>query len=135
MALKHQKMSTILLVEQDASERDAFVRAVGAGYRVIAVGALSEAWANLVDADVLVVGLEQSADADLTILDRVHALRPGLPVVLTAPATLHGWQMLRAGMRLGAREFLTKPFDEQEVSQTIRVATHVEGPESSSLPV
>jgi DNA-binding NtrC family response regulator len=127
-------MAMILLVEQDPVERDSFVRAVADAHRVIAVSALGEAWASLVDADILVVGLEQSQDADLTILDRVDALRPGLPVVLTAPATLHGWQMLRTGMRLGARDFLTKPFDEQEVGQTIRLALSAEKAESPSLP-
>lgn len=131
MALKDQKMSTILLVEQDPGERDAFVRAVGADHRVIAAGALNDAWANVGEADLLVVGLEQSADADLTILDRVHALRPGLPVVLTAPATLHGWKMLRTGMRLGAREFLTKPFDQDEVRQTVLLAVRRGQPEAS----
>jgi DNA-binding NtrC family response regulator len=115
-------MAVILLVERDAAECDSFVGAVATEHRVIAVATLGDAWASLTDADVLVVGLEQSADADLTILDRVRALRPGLPVVITAPATLHGWQLLRTGMRLGAREFLSKPFDDDEVRQTVRTA-------------
>jgi two-component system response regulator QseB len=115
-------MGVILLVEQDAAERDSFVRAVAAEHRAIAVQTLADAWASLVDADLLVVGLDQSDDASLTILDRVHAVRPGLPVVITAPTTLHGWQLLRSGMRLGARDFLSKPFDHAEVRQTIRSA-------------
>lgn len=113
-------MSTILLIEQEAGERAAFIRAVGNDDRVIACATLEEAWPSLVDADLLVVGLAQSAGTELVVLDRIHALRPDLPVVITAPATLHGWQMLRSGMRLGAREFLTKPFDAQEVRQTVR---------------
>jgi DNA-binding NtrC family response regulator len=116
-------MGVVLLVEQDAAERDSFVRAVAGEHRAIAVAALADAWASLVDADLLVVGLNQSDDADLTVLDRVRALRPDLPVVITAPATLHGWQALQAGMRLGAHDFLTKPFDLQEVRQTVLLAT------------
>jgi DNA-binding NtrC family response regulator len=114
-------MATILLVERDAAECDSFVRAVAADHRVIAVATLDDAWASLVDADLLIVGLEQS-DTDLTVLDRVRALRADLPVVITAPATLHGWELLRTGMRLGAREFLTKPFDDEEIRQTLRSA-------------
>jgi DNA-binding NtrC family response regulator len=128
-------MATILLVEQDATECEAFVRAVAADHRVIAVAALGDAWASLVDADLLIVDLEQSNDANLTVLDRVREVRPGLPVVITATATLNGWQLLRTGMRLGAREFLTKPFDEAEVRQTIRSAAQSERLESSSLSV
>jgi DNA-binding NtrC family response regulator len=127
------EMATILLVEQDADECDGFVRAVAADHRVIAVAALDDAWASLVDADLLIVDLGQSNDANLTVLDRVRALRPELPVVITATATLHGWQLLRTGMRLGAREFLTKPFDEAEVRQTIRSAMQPERLEASSL--
>ena len=119
-------MATILLVEQDPAECEAFVRAVAAAHRVIAVAALDDAWASLVDADLLIVDLEQSNDVNLTVLDRVREVRPGLPVVITATATLKGWQLLRTGMRLGAREFLTKPFDEAEVRQTIRSATQPE---------
>jgi DNA-binding NtrC family response regulator len=120
-------MGVILLVEQDAVERDNFVHAVAAERRTIVFGVLADAWASLVDADLLVVGLNQSDDADLTILDRVRALRPDLPVVITAPATLQGWQLLQAGMRLGAHDFLTKPFDAQEVRQTILLATRAPG--------
>jgi DNA-binding NtrC family response regulator len=119
-------MPTILLVEPDATERDDFVRAVAAEHRVIAVAALDDAWAGLVDADLLIVDLEQSDDGSLTVLDRVQALRPELPVVVTATATLHGWQLLRTAMRLGAREFLTKPFDDEEVRQTVRSAVQSE---------
>lgn len=126
-------MPTILLVEQDAAERDGFVRAVAADHRVIAVSALDDAWASLVDADLLIVDLEQSDDDNLTVLDRVRALRPELPVVITATATLQGWRLLRTGMRLGAREFLTKPFDDAEVRQTVRTATQSERFEASSL--
>jgi DNA-binding NtrC family response regulator len=126
-------MSTVLLVERDVAERDCVVRAIGAEHRVIAVDALEQAWAKLAEADLLIVGLEQSDDADLTVLDRVHALRPGLPVVLTAAASLHGWQLLRTGMRLGAHDFLTKPFDEQEVRQTIALVLQRENPETPAL--
>jgi DNA-binding NtrC family response regulator len=124
-------MATIVLVERDAAECDSFARAVGAEHRVIAFGALDQAWAQLSVADLLIVGLEQGEGADLTVLDRVHAVRPALPVVITAPATLHGWQLLRSGMRLGAHEFLTKPFDDAEVRQTVLLALRTNQPEPS----
>jgi len=113
-------MSTIVLIEPETAERERFIRAAGAENRVIAVDDLDAP--HLTDADLVVVGLG-SDGLDLTVLDRLFAMRPELPVVITAPATLHGWQLLRSGMRLGAREFLTKPFDEQEVAQTIHVVT------------
>lgn len=124
-------MTTILLVERNEGERTKFVDAVGPAVRVIAAGALGDAWERLAEADLLVVGLEQSEDAGLTVLDRVRAARPDLPVVLTAPATLHGWRLLRSGMRLGAHDFLTKPFDPDEVRQTMLLATRPKEPEPS----
>jgi DNA-binding NtrC family response regulator len=124
-------MATVVLVESDAAECDRFTSAVGAEHRVIAVGALDEAWAQLSTAHLLVIGLEQGEGADLTVLDRVRAVHPGLPVVITAPATLHGWQLLRSGMRLGAHEFLTKPFDAAEVRQTVSLTLSSHQPEPS----
>src|SRR5690242_12986443 len=102
-------MSTIVLIEPEAAERDRFMRAAGPDHRVIAVDSLDDANATVAEADLVVVALGPDG-MDLTVLDRLFALRPSLPVVITAPATLHGWQLLRNGMRLGAREFLTKPF-------------------------
>ena len=123
-------MSTIVLIETDAAERECFVHAAGPEHRVVAVDSFDDPKADIADADLLVVGLGPDG-MDLTVLDRVFALRSDLPVVITAPATLHGWQLLRSGMRLGAREFLTKPFDEQEVAQTIQSVTRTARPESS----
>jgi DNA-binding response OmpR family regulator len=123
-------MSVIVLIEPDAAERECFIHAAGPENRVIAVDGPDVPADHVAEADLVVVGLGPDG-MDLTVLDRLFALRADLPIVITAPATLHGWQLLRSGMRLGAREFLTKPFDEQEVAQTIQVITNPARPEPS----
>lgn len=123
-------MSVIVLIEPEAAERERFIRAAGPENRVIEVDGLDLLADRVAEADLVVVGLGPEG-MDLTVLDRVFALRSDLPVVITAPATLNGWQLLRSGMRLGAREFLTKPFDEQEVAQTVQSVTKTARPESS----
>ena len=113
-------MSAILLVEHDFTVRRALADLLTAsGHRVDSVAMPGEALHRLAGADLLILDMDGPREGALTALDEIRAARPDIPVVATASATWHGWRMLSTAMRLGTDDFLTKPFDRDEVSVTI----------------
>src|SRR6185436_8228742 len=68
-------------------------------------------------ADVVVTDWKMPEMDGMELLRRVHALRPGLPVILlTAHATVPS---AVAAMREGAFDYVTKPFDNDELRATV----------------
>ena len=60
----------------------------------------------------------------LALLEQITALAPGVPVIL-----LTGWgtmELAVRGMKAGARDFLTKPWDNEHLLQSIRTCLRVE---------
>jgi DNA-binding response OmpR family regulator len=116
-------MSTILLVEHDSGARQAITDILTAsGYDVVSVAGREEGLLPLPDADLLILDMDGPYENTLAAFDQIRAARPDIPVVATAAATWRGWETLSAAMRLGADDFLTKPFEEDEVSQTVQGA-------------
>jgi len=116
-------MSAILLVEHDDAARRTLADLLTAsGHAVVAVASGHEALDRLAAADLLILDMDGPREDGLAALDHMRAARPDIPIVVTASATLHGWRTVSTAMRLGTDEFLTKPFDEEEVSLTIRRA-------------
>src|SRR5678816_87258 len=63
---------------------------------------------------------ETSGAEGLTLLRRIRAARPGLPVILiTAWGSI---QLAVEGMKAGAADFITKPWSNEQVHQAVRVA-------------
>lgn len=115
-------MSTILLVERDAGERQKLTSwLVAAGHQVVPAETL-ESLDQGCQADMLISDMEGDHEAVLPLLKQIRAARPTIAIVVTAFATWHGWRMLRDTMRLGADDFLIKPFDEDEVVPTVERA-------------
>jgi two-component system response regulator AtoC len=116
-------MSAILLVEHDPTVRRALADLLTAsGHRVDSVATAGEAVHRLAGADLLILDMDGPRESSFAAFDQVRAARPDIPVVATASATWHGWKTLSTAMRLGTDDFLTKPFDDDEVSLTIRGA-------------
>jgi DNA-binding response OmpR family regulator len=114
-------MSVILLVEHDAAVRGALAELlVARGHDVVPAAAPDEALHRITDADLLILDMDGPRESALAALDEVKVARPDISVVATASATLHGWRTLITAMRLGADDFLTKPFDADEVSLALR---------------
>jgi two-component system response regulator AtoC len=113
----------VLLVDDDASTRKvARANLALEGFDVIPASSGAEALARLAETDplALVSDLKMPDMDGIALMERVHAVRPSLPVVLvTAHATIE--TAVRA-MRLGALHYLTKPIRFDELALILRHA-------------
>ncbi len=92
------------------------------GFEVLVASCGAEALARLGESDPLAVVSDlKMPDVDgIELMDRVHALRPSLPVVLvTAHATV---ETAVEAMRKGALHYLTKPLRYDELALVLRHA-------------
>ncbi len=92
------------------------------GFEVLVASSGAEALARLEESDPLAVVSDlKMPDLDgIALMDRVHALRPALPVVLvTAHATV---ETAVEAMRRGALHYLTKPIRYDELALVLRHA-------------
>jgi len=113
----------VLLVDDDASTRKVARANLGLeGFEVIVASCGAEALARLGDSDPLAMVSDlKMPDVDgIALMERVHALRPALPVVLvTAHATV---ETAVQAMRRGALHYLTKPVRWDELALVLRHA-------------
>jgi two-component system, OmpR family, response regulator len=111
----------LLLAEDDTILADALTANLqGCGFEVevAANGAVAEYLLLRHDFDIGVLDLGLPLVDGLTVLKKVRAAKPGLPMmVLTA---LDGMEQRVAGLNAGADDYLTKPFDFPELEARIR---------------
>jgi two-component system OmpR family response regulator len=111
----------LLLAEDDAILADALshsLRKAGFEVEVAANGAVAEYLLLKQNFDLGVLDLGLPLVDGLTVLKRVRAARPTMPMmVLTA---LDGLDDRVAGLNAGADDYLTKPFDFPELEARIR---------------
>jgi DNA-binding response OmpR family regulator len=111
--------ATVLVVDDDAGVRESYQLILGEDHHVIAVSngpaALEMARSHQIDVvllDLLLPGLD-----GLEVLRDLKATNPQVPVVMVT-----GVRTVVTGveaMRLGAFDYLTKPFDEDEVLDVV----------------
>jgi two-component system OmpR family response regulator len=124
----------LLLAEDDAILADALtarLRSSGFEVEVAPNGAVAEYLLLRRDFDIGVLDLGLPLVDGLTVLKKVRAEKPGLPMmVLTA---LDGMEQRVAGLNAGADDYLTKPFDFPELEARVRaLLRRAHGPAASA---
>jgi two-component system, NtrC family, response regulator AtoC len=113
----------VLLVDDDPNTRKVARANLGLeGFEVTVASSGSEALARLGETDPLAIVSDlRMPDMDgITLMERVHVVRPGLPVVLvTAHATV---ETAVQALRNGATHYLTKPIRYDELALVLRHA-------------
>jgi DNA-binding NtrC family response regulator len=126
-------VATILIVDDDRTIREGLLRTVtAAGFAARAAPGIVAARAELarggVDGVLLDIRLKDGSGLDL--LAELRAAYPSLPVVM---ATAYGdSQRTIEAMKLGAFDYLTKPFDLDRLLDTLRRA--VKAPPAAEAP-
>jgi two-component system response regulator RegA len=114
-------MERLLLVDDDAPFRERLARALGArGHAVTTAAGLDAAVALSKTGDFtgFVVDLRLGTDSGLSLVGEWHARLPATPIVV-----LTGFGSIATALeavRLGARDYLTKPVDPDHVLLALR---------------
>jgi CheY-like chemotaxis protein len=116
-------MNRLLVVDDERVVRELMVEVlVRAGHSVVACdrpGAALELLAG--DSfDLLVTDLAMPGLSGLELLERVRALRPGLPVIVASGAGAE--HELRTAVELGATAALAKPFTHAQLRDAVAAA-------------
>jgi two-component system NtrC family response regulator len=124
--------ATILVVDDDVSVtaslelllKQAGFRAVAATDPTAALDALGRERIDLVVQDMN-FSRSTTGEEGLALLEEIRRSRPAVPVVLITAWGSIGLAV--AGMKAGAIDFVTKPWDNERLVQTVRTALRVSG--------
>ncbi|MBL0212809.1 MAG: sigma-54-dependent Fis family transcriptional regulator [Myxococcales bacterium] len=110
--------SRILVVDDEPAVRFALVELLeDHGHEVVAVESGDAALEHLLDVDVVVTDLAMPGLDGLGVVREAHRRAPGLPVIVL---TARGSEKSAVqAMKAGAEDYLTKPFDVDEVALTV----------------
>ncbi|MFN8356190.1 MAG: sigma-54 dependent transcriptional regulator [Spirosomataceae bacterium] len=119
--------TTILIVDDDLAVRTSLILLMRKeGFETLGASspqeAISQVKAHKVSAVVLDMNfsVETSGHEGLNLLQQLKSLQPNLPVIL-----LTGWATIELavrGMKLGASDFLNKPWQNAHLTQSVRTA-------------
>ena len=114
---------TILVVDDEPEVLRLFKRILSAeGTQILAAGtgAAALAIARQTPLDLVILDVKLPDVSGTDVLRRLRRIDPGVPVIIV---TSYGSvETVRASMKLGAFDYLTKPFDNQEVRRVAREA-------------
>lgn len=116
-------MASILVAEDHGALRDALTIALGAGGHRVVAAPRGDAALRALEAhafDLVLTDLRLPGADGLQVLEASRSLQPRAPVILmTAHGTLEA--VIRA-LRLGAHDFIEKPFDLEEMEARVEKA-------------
>src|SRR6478736_10414349 len=114
-------MSAVLLVDDEPGVLFTLSEVLAdRGHRVISAKSGVEALAQLDDADAVLTDLSMPGMDGLELMSQIGSRDSSLPVILL---TAHGSERVAvAAMKQGAYDYLTKPFDIDEVALVIERA-------------
>ncbi len=116
-------MAAILVVEDHAALRDALAIALGAKGHKVVTASRGDAAVRALEGqsfDLVVTDLKLPGADGLQVLEAAKATQPRAPVLLmTAHGTL---ESVVQALRLGAQDFIEKPFDIEEMEARIERA-------------
>jgi two-component system response regulator AtoC len=115
--------STVLVIEDDDAARAPLCEFLGAaGYRVRAARDGAEALAAIADSpgDVVLLDLVMPEPDGFEVLRRIRERDPRLPVIVLS--ALSDTEDVVRAMKLGATDYLPKPFDPAELDLVVRRA-------------
>jgi two-component system response regulator AtoC len=118
----------VLVIEDDDAAREAlceFLRDAGFTPRPVRSGAEALAAADAEHPDAVLLDLVIPEPDGFTVLGRLHAGDPALPVIVTSGLS-EAESVVRA-MRLGATDYLPKPIDVHELDLVLRRALDRKG--------
>jgi two-component system, NtrC family, response regulator AtoC len=125
-------MATILVVDDERTIREGLVRSLRAsGFEARAVEGLAAARAEIQKGglDAVLLDIRLKDGSGLSLLSELRASHPSLPVVM---ATAYGdSERTIEAMKLGAFDYLTKPFDLDRLADTLRRALKAAPPASA----
>jgi len=108
-------MRKILVVDDELSVRDSLRMIFKKDYTVIAAGSAKEAWERILsdEPDLIFLDIIMPQKDGMELLKEIRESQPSTPVVmLTATKTL---KTAVEAMKLGAYDYITKPFDVDEL--------------------
>jgi pilus assembly protein CpaE len=119
--LKSAGAAGLLLVEDSAEERAAIKKLLLASELMVvgesALGTEAVAMARELKPDVILVSVEEPVVGALRTIEALNVVVPQAPVV--AVSSLTGRDYLRRAMLAGARDYLVRPLEAEELEKTI----------------
>ena len=126
--------TVVLIAEDDADVRGVLARiASSLGFQVVEAEDGLAAWEQLQrsPADVMLVDLKMPKLDGLELIEKAKGLYPKMPIVMiTAHATV---EVAVAAMKKGAFDFVTKPFDPDELKAILRKAAEYKKREDAEI--
>ncbi|HXR35610.1 MAG TPA: sigma-54 dependent transcriptional regulator, partial [Candidatus Binataceae bacterium] len=121
-------MANILVVDDDRNIRRMLATALeAAGYSVVEAGSAAQALARLgapPAPDLVLTDVRMENMDGIALLEQIKHLRPAMPVIImtafgSIPAAVEA-------MRLGAYDYVPKPFSAQQIRQTVARALEIQ---------
>ncbi len=113
-------MRILVIEDEDRLRRVVQLHLTAAGYEVETAGSAEDAMPRVERADVILTDLRLPGEDGLTLLGRIHGMRPGIPVVvMTAFGSV---ETAVAAMKAGAVDFVQKPFSLDHLQAVVEKA-------------